>query len=177
MRTSRPELRRRSRRAHLLAAVAVAGLGVVAPIALFLPAGASGASTGNTGNSGSSAVVTPLLEMFKFGNAIGLPLLCSDTGSIVSIFGSQTGATAVSSKLVTVLDDQCQQLSSKGGDYLTQAIAQSRALTLINPVVNPLISALSTGLSTVGTQEGPSLAPFGPTVAGLGATVAFFEGS
>ena len=122
-------------------------------------------------------MVTPLLEIFKFGNAIGLPLACSDAGSIISIIGSQTGGTAVASKLVTELDSQCQQLSSKGGDYLQQAMAQSRALTLLNPVVNPLISALAKALNTVGTQQGAELSPFGPTVAGLGGTVTFFEGS
>jgi hypothetical protein len=115
--------------------------------------------------------------MFKFGNAVGLPLACSDAGSIVSIIGSQTGGTSVSSKLVTELDGQCQQLSSKGGDYLQQAIAQSRALTLLNPAVNPLIAALAKALNTFGTQEEASLSPFGPTVAGLGGTVTFFEGS
>jgi hypothetical protein len=177
MTTPRPTRRRRSRRPHLLAAAAAAGLGALAPLALLSPAGASSAATGNTGNSGNAAVVTPLLEMFKFGNAIGLPLMCSDAGSIVSIIGSQTGGTAVASQLVTELDSQCNELSSKGGDYLQQAIAQSRALTLINPVVNPLIAALATSLSTVGTQEEGSLSPFGPTVAGLGGTVTFFEGS
>jgi hypothetical protein len=177
MTTSRRPMPRRSRRLHVLAAVASVGLGALAPLALLSPAVASGAPTGNTGNSGRAAVVTPLLDMFKFGNAIGLPLACSDTGSIVSIIGTQTGGTAVASKLVTELDSQCNELSSKGGDYLEQAIAQSQALTLLNPVVNPLISALATALSTVGTQEGASLSPFGPTVAGLGGTVTFFEGS
>jgi hypothetical protein len=176
MTTSRP-MPRRSRRLHVLATVASVGLGALAPLALLSPAVASGAPTGNTGNSGRAAVVTPLLDMFKFGNAIGLPLACSDTGSIVSIIGTQTGGTAVASKLVTELDSQCNELSSKGGDYLEQAIAQSQALALLNPVVNPLISALATALSTVGTQEGASLSPFGPTVAGLGGTVTFFEGS
>lgn len=168
---------RRSKRAHVMTALAAAGLGVLTPLALLSPAGASSTPTGNTGNSGSAAVVTPLIKMFEFGNSIGLPLMCSDTGSIVSILGSQVGGTAVSSKLVTELDSQCQQLSAKGGDYLQQAMAQSRALTLINPVVNPLIAALATALSTTGTQEGPEMSPFGPTVAGLGGTVTFFEGS
>jgi hypothetical protein len=169
--------RRRSKRPQVLAAVAATGLGVLTPLVLLSPASASSAPTGNTGNSGNAAVVTPLLKMFEFGNSIGLPLMCSDAGSIVSIIGSQTGGTAVSSKLVTQLDDQCQQLSSKGGDYLQQAMAQSRALTLLNPAVNPLIAALATALTTVGTQEEASLSPFGPTVAGLGGTVTFFEGS
>lgn len=177
MRTSRPKPPLRSRWPRLGAAVAAAGLGIVVPLAFLSPAGASGTPTGNTGNTGSAAVVTPLLKMFMFGNAVGLPLACSDSGSIVSIIGSQAGATAVSSKLVTELDSQCSQLSSKGGTYLQQAMAQSRALTLLNPVANPLISALATALQTVGTQEEGSLSPFGPTVAGLGGTVSFFEGS
>ncbi len=167
---------RRRERPRAIAIMATA-LGLVLSIALLSPAGASSAPTGDTGNSGSGAVVTPLLEIFKFGNAIGLPLACSDSGSVVSIIGSQTGGTAVASKLVTQLDNLCQELSSKGGDYLEQAIAQSRALTLLNPVVNPLISNLAKALSTVGTQEAGSLSPFGPTVAGLGGTVTFFEGS
>ena len=173
----RPTPLGRSRRPLVLATMVTTGLGSLLPFALSGPAGASGSATGDTGNTGSAAVVTPLLEMFKFGNAVGLPLACSDSGSIVSIIGSQTGGTAVSSKLVTELDTQCSQLSSQGGNYLQQAIAQSQALTLINPVVNPLISALATSLNTVGTQEGASLSPFGPTVAGLGGTVTFFEGS
>jgi hypothetical protein len=161
----------------MIAAAMGTALRLVLSIALLTPAGASSASTGNTGNSGSGAVVTPLLEIFKFGNAVGLPLACSDAGSIVSIIGSQTGGTAVASKLVTQLDTLCQELSSKGGDYLQQAIAQSRALTLLNPLVNPLISDLAKAANTVGTQEAGSLSPFGPTVAGLGGTVTFFEGS
>lgn len=176
MTTPRPIPRRRSMRSHVLAAIVAAGLGVVTPLALLSP-GASGASTGNSGNSGSGAVITPLLEMFSFGNNVGLPLACSDAGSIVSILGSQTGGATASSALVTQLDGLCQQLSSQGGNYLQQAIAQSRALTLLNPVVNPLITDLANALNTTGTQEAGSLSPFGPTVAGLGGTVTFFEGS
>ena len=177
MTTSRATTRSRSRRSHVVAAVAAVALSAFAPLAHHAPASAASAPTGNSGNSGSGAVVTPLLEIFKFGNAVGLPLACSDAGSIISIIGSQTGGTSVASKLVTELDSQCQQLSSKGGDYLQQAIAQSRAMTLLNPVVNPLIAALAKALNTTGTQEEASLSPFGPTVAGLGGTVTFFEGS
>lgn len=168
---------RRPCRPRVLAAIGAAGLGILIPLALYSPAGASGSATGNTGNSGSAAVVTPLLKMFYFGNNIGLPLACSDAGSIVSIIGTQTGGAAASSALVTELDSLCQQLSSQGGTYLQQAIAQSSALTMINPMVDPLIADLASGLNMVGTQYEGSLSPFGPTVAGLGGTVAFFEGS
>jgi hypothetical protein len=149
----------------------------------FGPASGADTSSGNSGNTGSpsgssnAAVVTPLLDMFNFGDTIGLPLACSDTGSVVSIIGANTQSTAATSPLVTQLDVECAQLSAQGSTYLQQAITESRSLALINPYVNPLIAALSTGFSTIGTQYGGSLAPFGPTVAGLGGTVAFFEGT
>jgi hypothetical protein len=168
------------RRPGLVASVAVTALGLMASVAAVSSVGASATTSGNSGNTGSgssAAVITPLLKMFEFGNGIGLPLACSDAGSVVSIIGTQTGGTAVASKLVTQLDNQCAALAAKGGTYLQQAIAQSRALSLLNPVVDPLIAALSEALSSVGTQFGPSLSPFGPTVAGLGGTVTFFEGT
>ena len=171
----------RGRRA-LGAAGAFAGALALAVVAL-VPSTASAAS-GNSGNTGSgnsgntgAAVVTPLFKFFEFGNAIGLPLLCSDSGSVVSIFGAQSGTAAATSPVVTELDSECASLASQGGGYLQQAITESQSLELINPYVDPIISDLSTGLNTVGTQYGPSLAPFGPTVAGLGGTVAFFEGT
>jgi len=137
----------------------------------------SATASGNTGSGASAAAVTPLLNMFEFGDTLGLPLACSDAGSVVSIIGTETGSSKGLSPLVQQLDGQCNQLSAKGSGYLQQAIAESRGLALINPAVNPLIADLAGGLTTTGTQEGPALAPFGPTVAGLGGTVAFFEGT
>ena len=169
------------RRPRVISALVATALGVLASVlAVSLGWGVCG-PVGNPGNTGSgtssAAVLTPLLQMFEFGNSIGLPLACSDAGSIVSIIGNQTGGASVASKLVTELDSQCSELAAKGGMYLQQAMAQSRALSLLNPVVDPLIADLSKALSTVGTQYGTSLSPFGPTVAGLGGTVTFFEGS
>ena len=163
------------------AVCAVVGLIGVSPVLGWIgPAAAdSGSSTnsGNTGSGNSAAVVTPLLDMFSFGNTIGLPLACSDAGSVVSIVGAQTNSSQSVSPLVGQLDSQCSQLASEGEGYLQQAIAESQGLTMINPLADPLIGEVATGLTTLGTQYGSSLAPFGPTVAGLGGTVAFFEGS
>jgi hypothetical protein len=136
----------------------------------------AGATTTTTDGS-STAIVTPLLKMFVFGNTIGLPLACTDAGSVVSIVGAQTGASKELSPLLVELDKNCSQLSSQGNGYLQQAIAQSQALSMINPLVDPFIVDLANGLTTIGTQYGPSLSPFGPSVAGLGGTVAFFEGA
>ncbi len=179
MTSSDRKLRLGRRRPGVLTAVAVTALGVMASVVAVASTGAA-ATTGNSGNTGggsSAAVITPLLKMFEFGNAIGLPLACSDAGSIISIIGTQTGGTSLASSLVTELDGQCSELAAKGGGYLQQAIAESSALSLLNPVVDPLIADLSKALSTVGTQFGTSLSPFGPTVAGLGGTVTFFEGT
>lgn len=162
---------------------AVAGL-VGATGAFTLVAGATTSSdSGNSGNSGNSgsgssaAGVSPLLKMFEFGNTVGLPLACADTGSIVSIFGAQSGNSELTTPLVLQLNKECNQLSSEGNGYLQQAMAESQGLTLVNPAVDPLIADLANGFTTVGTQYGSSLGPFGPTVSGLSGTVAFFEGT
>jgi hypothetical protein len=121
-------------------------------------------------DSGSAAVVTPLLQVFEFGDTTGLPLACDAAASVAS---NVAAASPIATELVT----QCQALSQRGDGLLQQAITQSRGLTLINPTVDPVIAMLATPLQAVGTNYGPSLSPFGPTVAGLGGTIAFFEGS
>lgn len=141
------------------------------------PTAITTSTSDSSGGGSSTAVVTPLLEMFVFGNTIGLPLACNDAGSVVSIIGAQTQSSKVLSPLLVELDKSCGQFSTQGNGYLQQAIAESRALLLLNPVVDPFIADLAGGLTTIGTQYGPSLSPFGPTVAGLGGTVAFFEGA
>ena len=157
-----------------LLALAVVAFGVMAGLA---GTSAAAADTSSSGGASKAAVVTPLFEMFEFGDTVGLPLACSDGGSVISIVGAQSGASKALSPLVVELDTQCNRLSTKGEGYLQQAIAESQALALVNPMVDPLIAALSSALTTVGTQYGPSISPFGPTVAGLGGTVAFFEGT
>ena len=79
-----------------------------------LARGRVSAPTGTRATTGSGAVITPLLEMFEFGNTVGLPLACSDAGSIISIIGTQTGGASVASKLVTELDSQCQRAFLQG---------------------------------------------------------------
>jgi hypothetical protein len=78
---------------------------------------------------------------------------------------------------VTQIDDDCLNLSQQGHGYLQQAIAQSSALSGINPAVDPALAGMANGLETFGSSYGPSLAPFGPFIAGTGAMIAFYEGS
>jgi len=173
-RTPRARRRPGALGAIVFAAAVLLGLGVPAASGA---AASSGSDSPSTGNGSSAAVVTPLLELFEFGSTVGTPLMCSDAGSVVSILGAQTHTDALTSPLVTELSSLCATLASQGATFLQQAITASQSLTLINPVMNPLIIDLSDGLTALGTQYGPALSPFGPTVAGLGGTVAFFEGS
>jgi hypothetical protein len=121
-------------------------------------------------DSASAAVVTPLLQLFEFGNAVGLPLACDAAASVLS---NESAVSPIALQLVTA----CQALSQQGDVYLREAITASRGLAFINPAVNPAISALASQLRNVGGNSGPLLSPMGPTIAGLGGTVAFFEGS
>jgi hypothetical protein len=43
--------------------------------------------------------------------------------------------------------------------------------------VDPALAGMANGLETFGSSYGPSLAPFGPFIAGTGAMIAFYEGS
>jgi hypothetical protein len=166
----------RSGRRRVIGLAAGAAFMLCTAIPALLPGSAS-ATSNNANTDSSAAVVTPLLEFFEFGNTIGTPLICSDAGSVVSIIGIQGGAGKVSTPLVNELSALCARVVAQGNGYLKQGVSQSEVLSPINPVVNPLIAALSNGFNTVGTNYGASLSPFGPTVAGLGGTVAFFEGS
>ncbi len=169
LKSSRPT-RSGQRRFIGLAGGAVLALSTLLPMLVTggQTSAAAGTANSSSGSGSSAAVITPLLEFFEFGNSIGTPLLCSDAGSVISIVGVQGGAGALSTPLVNELSTLCSGIASQGGSYLQQAIDESQSLSLINPIVNPLIAGLANGFSTVGTDYGPSLAPFGPTVGGPG---------
>jgi hypothetical protein len=126
---------------------------------------------------GSTAVVSPLLRTASFGDTTGLPLACALGGSLISSVAGQANANGPASPLVAELITQCGTVSQDGAGYLQQAAAASQPLAFINPVANPAISGLASGAETVGNNYGAALAPFGPTIAGLGGPITFFEGS
>jgi hypothetical protein len=174
------QFERRGRRDGRLAlAIATVSMVIGLNVSSGTTASASVARDGsvNAGSGSSTAIVDPLLEMFEFGNTVGLPLACTDVGSVVSIIGAATNSSKTLSPITVQLDKECGELSAEGNAYLQQAMVESQGLSLINPLINPVIADLADGFSTIGTQYGPELSPFGPTVVGLGGMVAFFEGS
>lgn len=159
----------------------VAGVAIALSLEVLLvaqPARAAGPSqTSAPAQPSSAAVVTPLLRFFDFGDVVGLPLVCGVATSTVSAGLAQANLDQYAGPIVTLVSGRCADASQQGDAYLQQAITQSQSLSVINPAVNPVLGATATGLQTLGTQYGQGLAPLGPTVAGLGSTVTYFEGS
>jgi hypothetical protein len=142
------------------------------------PAPSAAADPGGDGTAPATAAgLTPLLRILDFGAAIGLPLACNLVASFVTAGAAQVHQGKAISGIVTQILDQCTALSEAGDKALHQAITQSQSLALINPVLNPVIAALATGSHSVGADHATAVAPFGPTIDGLGGTLAFFEGS
>jgi hypothetical protein len=145
----------------------VIGVAAIACLTLvpLCPAGAQ-----NTGPP-TAAVLTPTLETFAFGDVVGLPLACDLVGSVLPV--ASPSLTPLSNDLTAF----CQTLSAEGDTELQKGIAASSQASAINPLVNPLLAALAAEAVTLGQTDGAQLGPLGPTVAGLGQTISYFEGS
>jgi hypothetical protein len=165
-----------SRAARIRRRSACAAISVAVVCATFAPTTPAAADNGGT-TPASVAGITPLLRLFDFGAAIGMPLACNLATSIVSAGATEVHAAKAVSGVLTQVIDQCTTLSQQGDKALQQAIAETQAMTLINPVLNPVIAGMATGTHVVGADNATSVAPFGPTIDGLGGTIAFFEGS
>ena len=119
----------------------------------------------------AAALITPLLNILEFGDSVGLPEACN-TG-----LGAAGSSAASLESILNVIAQQCAELASEGSAQIEAAIAKSSAFAAINPLFDPMIAALASAIQTSGSNYGPTLGPFGPTVAGLGGMVSFFEGS
>ena len=106
----------------------------------------------------------------------GLPLACNLATSVVTAGAAQAHQAKAVSAVVTQILNQCTSLSQAGDKQLQSAIAQSQALTLINPVLDPVIEAMATGTHVVGADNATAVAPFGPTIDGLGGRARVLRG-
>ena len=59
---------------------------------------------------------------------------------------------------------------------IEEGIAESSSLSA-RPIVDPSLATSASQLQTIGTNDAPLLGILGPTIATLGGTIAFFEGS
>jgi hypothetical protein len=86
-------------------------------------------------------------------------------------------ANALVTPLLNTTGEQCVKLAQIFDSYLQQAITNSQQYRSINPYINPAIASFATGIQDLGTNYADALAPLGPTIAGLGQSATFFEGS
>lgn len=152
---------------------------VLAAMLVSLTCGGTSAVAGETaeGPPESTAIVTPMLGVFQFGAGSGLPLLCSVTGGIVTTGADRFESGEAADPAVSQLIDSCTLTSASGSEFFAQAIEASRALAPLNPLVNPALAAAGDTVVRTGTDDAAVLAPFGPTVAGLGGLLRFLQGT
>jgi hypothetical protein len=171
---SRRSARSAGRPIKVVASLVVAGGIALVPTAAdasTLPTSAPATS------SGSTAVVTPLLNLFAFGDSVGLPEVCQTGLATLSAVVAESNASGQFDPLANEIGLECQNFANEGSIYVQDGVAASGQLSFLNPVFDPLVTDGSTALGTLGTAYGAQLSPFGPTIAGLGQTVSFFESS
>jgi hypothetical protein len=135
------------------------------------------ADSGGAGNS-SPAVVGPALRTLKFGDTTGLNLGCAAGLGVVSAGASGVpGASQLVGPVQGTVASSCAQVSTQGAGYIDAFNAAVAPLAILNPDINPFIAASAQAMQTIGTDYASSIAPFGPTVVGLGTDIQFFEGS
>jgi hypothetical protein len=164
-----------SGRVRMRRAVAVAG---VAAVLAAAPAGTALAAGNDDGGSGGSpAIVGPMLDFFAFGSSVGVPTVCSLATGALGGGAAEYGFGDAISPLLLAMVNGCDTVSTQGSAYVLQGQQMSQPLVAWNPYLNPAIGQVAASTTQVGTDYGDALAPFGPTIAGLGGTIAWFEGS
>lgn len=125
-----------------------------------------------------TAVVGPVLDFFGFGTTIGAPVFCGVTSASIGSGFQEFGASEQGNPLIEGITSGCDVFIAQGGDFVEQGkAAQAPYAEAVNPVADPPIGAVADAVSAFGRDFEPALAPFGPTIAGSGATIKFFQGS
>jgi hypothetical protein len=128
------------------------------------------------GGGESPAVVGPLLQIFTFGNDVGVPTGCQLGSSTLGSGSAELGHAAEVAPVIVAINNGCATAQTNGDTYLAKGKTTSQPLSAWNPYVNPIIGQTGDSVEQFGTDYGDALAPFGGTIAGLGATINFFQG-
>jgi hypothetical protein len=149
------------------------GLAVVATVAV--PAAAAFAASQKAPDP-KPAVVGPTLDILRFGDVVGIPLGCQAATSAIGSGASYLGQSAAAGPVIQAVNDGCNNVSAQGAAGLEQARQATLPLAAINPYANPVIEQAATSVEQFGTDYADEIAPLGPTVAGTGPTIRYFEG-
>lgn len=160
-----PTTTRRGRRA--LALVAAGAALAVLPAGL---AHADGAS------AQSPVVVGPLLQIFTFGADVGVPTGCQAGSASLGSGSAELGFAQQVAPVISAINTGCDTFQKQADAAIATGNKQSAPLAMLNPTVNPIIGQAAASSDDFAAQYGPALAPFGGTLAGVGATLNFFQG-
>jgi hypothetical protein len=129
-------------------------------------------------DSGSPAIVGPLLTTMTFGDEIALPTGCGLVGGVIEAGAAYVpGSSAALSQFFTELNTECGAIAATGYQYLETFTPDTAPLSAWNPILDPIIAQIGSAVQAFGTSYTTELGPFGPTVAGFGNTINYFEGS
>ena len=163
--STRPSIGRRT--ALLSTAVAMAAL--PAGVALSAPASAA--------ERPAPAIVDKTLTIFDFGAGFGIPTGCQLVTAVANTLAQDNGLGPQVSPVIQQINAACDEISTVAVEFVAGGKEAASSLAFINTFVNPAILQVSQAVAGLGADNTELIAPFGPTVAGLGATINFFQGS
>lgn len=153
-------------RVHALRAVAA--LAAAGAALAVLPAGPASAQ--------SPVVVGPLLQIFTFGADVGVPTGCQAGSASLGSGSAELGFAQQVAPVISAINTGCDTFQKQADAAIATGNKQSAPLAMLNPTVNPIIGQAAASSDDFAAQYGPALAPFGGTLAGVGATLNFFQG-
>jgi hypothetical protein len=146
----------------------------VAALAVAVPTGAAQAAAPKPAEH--PAIVGPLLQIFTFGADVGIPTGCQAGTAALGSGAAYFGYAQQLGPYIGKVNNGCTTVQVQGDKYIAIGNKQSAALAAWNPYVNPVLQSTADSVTQVGTTYGDALSPFGPTIAGLGGTINFFQG-
>ncbi|MGZ6793886.1 MAG: hypothetical protein ACXVFV_13090 [Mycobacteriales bacterium] len=152
----------------LRAAAALAATGAALAV---LPAGTASAA------GSKPVVVGPLLQIFTFGADVGVPTGCQAGSASLGSGSAELGLAQQAAPVVSAVNTGCDTFQQQADAGIAMGQQQSAPLSVLNPTVNPMIGQAAASSDQFAAEYGPALAPFGGTLAGVGATLNFFQGS
>lgn len=153
-----------------VSAAATLALGTVPASAASKPAAPRAAA------AQSPAIVGPLLQFFTFGSDVGLPTGCQAASSGIGSGAAYFNVAGQLAPVISAINNGCTTIQTQADTYIAAGNKYSAALAVWNPYVNPVIAQSADSITQAGTEYGDAVAPFGPTIAGLGGTLNFFQG-
>ena len=162
MKRSSTQDRRTGRRALALAAVATAAAFTAMPV--------------SSASAQSPVIIGPLLQIFTFGADVGIPTGCQAGTATAGSISAEANLATQAAPAIAAVNGGCDTTQKQADTYIAMGNKQSAPLAVLNPTVNPMIGQAATSSNQFAAQYGSALAPFGGTLAGLGATLNFFQG-